>query len=91
MNYINVLDENPVERLDVILGLLKDPDDENPFATLDALYSYILSSIKKKYQSTVETVLKIATAQSLVSRSNYSGVFDEVDLGSFLMLQPGHL
>jgi len=90
MNYISVSDENPVERLNIILGSLKDPDDENPFATLDALYSHILSSIKKKYRSTVETVLKIAIAQSQVSRGNNHSESD-VDLGSFLLLRPGQL
>ena len=46
MAYIKFIKSSPVDRLDIILGSLPEPDGDKPFASLDALYMYIFSSVE---------------------------------------------
>ena len=48
-NYVGVNDDNPVERLRVVLGLAEGVDDEKPFTQLDTLYTRILESTRARY------------------------------------------
>ena len=89
MKYVYVQDDNPMERLNVVLGLEKSSD--NPFAELDALYRHILASVKPKYLPTVIRVLQVTLSQS-EGPPNYFPVRSSLsNLSSFLGLKPGEL
>lgn len=47
--YVGAQDDNPVERLEVMLGLTESSGGEKPFNRLDASYMDLLQSIKKKH------------------------------------------
>ena len=46
MAYIKSIKSSPVDRLNVILKSLPKPDGDKPFASLDALYMHIFSSVE---------------------------------------------
>ena len=46
MAYIKSIKSSPVDRLNIILGSFAKPDGDKPFATLDALYTHIFSSVE---------------------------------------------
>ena len=48
-NYVGVNDDNPIERLRVVLGLAESANDEKPFTQLDTLYTRILESIRARH------------------------------------------
>jgi hypothetical protein len=56
LKFIDSIRHHPAERLDIMFGL-STPGNETPFALLDALYSYILSSVEEPAK-----VLQIFTA-----------------------------
>ncbi|KAF8168903.1 hypothetical protein BJ912DRAFT_913138 [Pholiota molesta] len=61
LKFIDSIRHHPAERLDIIFGL-STPGNETPFALLDALYSYILSSAEEPAK-----VLQIFTALVLTN------------------------
>ena len=44
MKYVQSIKHDPELRLNIILGIDQNPNDDNPFSQLDALYEHILSS-----------------------------------------------
>lgn len=65
VKYVGALDDDPLHRLDVVRGVVvNQPDDENPFAQLDALYTGIIASIKPKHLPNIVTALSFALASS---------------------------
>ena len=65
INYVKVLDDNPIKRLEIVCGLA-ECNDEKPFAQLDALYSHILDSIKSTHRDIVAAVFSCILARSEV-------------------------
>jgi hypothetical protein len=64
IKYIQIFNKNPVDRLNVVLGLLKQINDDKPFAQLDALYLHILGSIEAEHRSTAMDVFAFTLAVS---------------------------
>lgn len=64
IKYIQIFNKNPIDRLNVILGLAKQSNDEKPFAQLDALYLHILDSIEVEHRSTALDVFNFTLAVS---------------------------
>jgi hypothetical protein len=64
VKYIDIQDDNPMERLAIVLGLKKSPDDENPFSELDTLYSHILASVKVRHRPIVVGLLQVTLSQT---------------------------
>ena len=62
--YIGALDDNPIERLSIVLGLAENVD-EKPFIQLDALYMRILESIKPKHLPIIKDAFSFALEPSL--------------------------
>jgi len=65
VKYVGALDDNPADRLKVVLGLPENSTDsptaeERPFRQLDALYSQILASVKPHYLPTVFNAFSFA-------------------------------
>jgi len=79
IDYISSIYHRPTDRLDIILGLLKDDDGDPPFSELDALYSQILSSVfnLKKALRILGTILLTSTP------------FSPEVMESLLFLKPG--
>jgi hypothetical protein len=46
MKYVQSIKHDPELRLNIILGIDRNPNDDNPFSQLDALYEHILSSVQ---------------------------------------------
>ena len=91
MKYINVPHDNPMDRLEIVLGLQRASDSENPFAELDALYRHILKFIDVRYLPTVVLMLQVTLAQSQQEDYLYPPPDLQCELASFLRLRSGDL
>ncbi|ESK90283.1 NWD2 protein [Moniliophthora roreri MCA 2997] len=93
IKYIDTHDENPQDRLNVILRIYVDPDSESPYSDLDLLYHQILSTCKdwEKAQPILRLlVTPHAFAPGLSSVSNISWRSPEM-VALLLNLQMGQV
>jgi hypothetical protein len=63
--YVGAQDDNPIERLKVVLGLTEIAGDENPFIRLDALFMDLLQSIKERHRHIIMDAFSFALQWSL--------------------------
>ncbi|KAF9482891.1 hypothetical protein BDN70DRAFT_380860 [Pholiota conissans] len=97
VKFVNSPRHNPVDRLSAILGMTGG-GSENPFATLDAMYSIILSEVHD-----IQRVLQVMTL--LILGTNYSDILTTgvishllhcnilevlIDMHSLLLVPPTH-
>jgi hypothetical protein len=68
IKYIRISNKNPIDRLNVVMGLAKQSNDDKPFAQLDALYLHILDSIEAEHRSTATDVFGFTLAVSDANR-----------------------
>ena len=83
MNYVSSIRHNPLDRLDIILGIRLPNQRDLPFAQLDALYSQILACAEY-----IEPVLEIL-AVLVLSTPNFPMDWSLSQVGEFLSFPPG--
>ncbi|CAA7266370.1 unnamed protein product [Cyclocybe aegerita] len=74
MDFIMTTYDRPQDRLEVILGLTHASDTDSPFAELDELYRYILSSVRGNIEDVMQilTIAVLGTAREGIQHGHYS-------------------
>ena len=83
IRYVSSIRHKPMDRLDIVLGI-RPPQNDLPFAELDALYMHILAGVED-----IEPVLKILSFLFLGPSSYPERPLHPHDIEPFLSLQPG--
>ena len=83
MHYVSSTRHKPMERLDIVLGIRPQPQNDLPFAELDALYTHILAGVEE-----LEPVLEILSVIFFWTHGIPKGWSSPV-IEEFLSLQPG--
>ena len=85
MNYVSSTWHKPMERLDIVLGIRPQPQNNLPFAELDALYTHILAGMEE-----LEHILEILSIIFFWTHGIPKGWSSPV-IEEFLSLQPGDI
>jgi hypothetical protein len=80
IHYVSSIRHNPQDRLDIVLGI-HPPQQDLPFAELDALYMHILAGVED-----IDSVMKIL---SFLLMSSNAVDFRSPEIEEFLSLKPG--
>jgi hypothetical protein len=69
IEFIESNHHSPTERLNIVLGLAAAPDEESPFAELDALYRQLFSAIASVNVKNVLEILSVLFLAEFVEKS----------------------